>query len=285
LASNYGTNEIVNLLIIEGADVDKSFSGDDTFPNGTPLILAVKNNHVSTVELLLQNDANINKIDGKRNYPLLIAIQEKNIPMIDLLLKVGADANFKRGILTPLMKATMIDDIHIIDRLLTNPFGAKASINLRASSGSTAFYTACENGNVNVAKKLIKLGADINISNMFNGSPLMIAIKNGHESIVDLLLELGAKLENVDELHETALFVAVRAGNLSIIDKLLKAGSDAGHINNSDNNVIQVATALNLSDVVELLTKHSKVKSGSSRKTIRHKFKIRKNKKYSRKTI
>jgi ankyrin repeat protein len=222
LAANYGLNRVVDILLKEGAEINKGFSGDDNFVSGTALNLAVKNNHVSTINFLIDEGADLNKIDSRRNYPLLTAIEGRNLEVIQILLRAGADINYKSGLISPLMKVAEMGAVEILDLFDKR----KLKINL-AISGSTALYVACSKNRTEIIEKLLQMGADINISNPFHGSPLMIAIKNQHYDVAyRLLSEKSINVERVDEDKNTALILAAQSNNERLVDLLLKAGAN-----------------------------------------------------------
>ncbi|MFP4498897.1 MAG: ankyrin repeat domain-containing protein [Vulcanimicrobiota bacterium] len=88
LASGRGTNELVVLLLEEGADIE---AGDENLAI-SPLRAAVINNRLETARILIENGVDVNRADleyGKT--PLHLAMENKNKDMIDLLLKAGAN--------------------------------------------------------------------------------------------------------------------------------------------------------------------------------------------------
>ena len=71
----------------------------------TPLIIAVRNNNVEGVRMLLANGADINAKDGNTNgeSPLFYSLNSRNIEITKMLIKEGTDFNIKcNKSLTPL---------------------------------------------------------------------------------------------------------------------------------------------------------------------------------------
>lgn len=239
LAANYGLNKVVDILLKEGAEINKGFTGDDNFLTGMALNLAVKNNHVSTVNFLIGEGADLNKIDSRRNYPLLVAIEGRNLKIIQILLNAGADINYKSGLMTPLMKVAEMGTVEILDLFDKK----KLKINL-ALSGSTALYVACSKNRSEIVERLLQMGADINISNPFHGSPLMIAIKNQHYDVAyRLLSEKSINVERVDEDKNTALMLAAKSNDERLVDLLLKAGANKNVVNSAGQKASDVTSS------------------------------------------
>ncbi|WP_048197572.1 ankyrin repeat domain-containing protein, partial [Methanocaldococcus sp. FS406-22] len=53
---------------------------------------------------------------------------------------------------------------------------------------------ACQEGDVEKVKELIKKGANVNAKNRFGGTPLQAAVVGNHIEVVKLLIENGADL-------------------------------------------------------------------------------------------
>lgn len=70
-------------------------------------------------------------------------------------------------------------------------------VNVKDKNGYSYLHIAVQSGAVNVIRKLLTQGADINIVDKFGKTPLMVAIAgyNGDRTIIDLLLENGADIE------------------------------------------------------------------------------------------
>ena len=121
-----------------------------------------------------------------------------------------------------LIDAARGDDRAAVARLV----GQKVDVNEREADGSTALAWAAIRGNADVARLLLKAGADPDLANAFGIGPLSLAIENGAESLVGLLLEHGADPNVARESGETPLMTAARRGQVEVIELLLEHGAD-----------------------------------------------------------
>lgn len=114
---------------------------------------------------------------------------------------------------------------------------------------------------------LINEGANVNTNNSQEFAPLLIATNKNHVEVVKRLIEAGADLD-ADTAGVTALIMASGNGNLEIVKLLVEAGSDVNirsHIGDipGDNEKIQIyISALSEAkreghdDIVDFLIKH-----------------------------
>ena len=105
---------------------------------------------------------------------------------------------------------------------------AKANINLASPySGLTPLMMAATRGHLNVAKSLIKHGADVNVVNKQNKTALTLAMERHCSAFVKLLLEKGADLHLKDNLeNKTLLMEAAEKGFADVVQLLLEKGED-----------------------------------------------------------
>ena len=100
----------------------------------------------------------------------------------------------------------------------------------KRSNGTGA--EAAERGTVDVVKRLLARGANVNVLFSNNVTPLMTAIRLGYDKLVDVLINAGANLDTGDRSGEnTPLLLAIGMGNLRIVQKLLHAGANVNHGN------------------------------------------------------
>ena len=78
--------KIAKMLLDNNADINKR--GKNGY---TPLMAAIKKEHLKLAEFFIKNNADINITDPEGNTALVIAAQKKNAYIFELLLKNGAD--------------------------------------------------------------------------------------------------------------------------------------------------------------------------------------------------
>jgi len=121
--------------------------------------------------------------------------------------------------------------------------------------GVTALYIACEGGNAEVAKLLIKRGADVNLPVSWQRTPLYAANKGGHAEIVKLLLDNGADPNQLAKA-QTPLHVAAENGCLQCVVHLVDAGAEVNALTSNGNPPIHLAKLRGHDDVVAYLRSH-----------------------------
>ncbi|REK71270.1 ankyrin repeat domain-containing protein [Paenibacillus paeoniae] len=98
-------------------------------------------------------------------------------------------------------------------------------LNLMTTFGNWLHVAASE-GQLEIAKKLINLGIDVNgLGGVFGGGALNEAASEGHIDIVRYLLSCGAELD-VSEPERNPLFGAISNGHTDITHLLIKSGID-----------------------------------------------------------
>jgi ankyrin repeat protein len=91
--------------------------------------------------------------------------------------------------------------------------------------GATPLMEAVYEGDVAVARKLLKGKANVNAVNLYGVDALLLAAEASNTQLIDLLLKAGAKANSANPDGETALHLVARAGNVDAARLLLKAGA------------------------------------------------------------
>ncbi|CAH8623633.1 unnamed protein product [Schistosoma intercalatum] len=220
VATYYNNNKMLDKLIEFGGDVNRPVK------NGfTPLHLAAKRNHLDSIHLLASKGAVTDK--GSRNgyTPLHLASQDGQIEIVKVLVekyKAQVNTPAKDG-LTPLHLAVQEDKANVAEYLLSSgasidtktlkagftPLHSSAYrgqlasvrlllscvpehqlpqvINSRTHMGSTPLHLAAQQGHLQVALKLIQMGADPNICNKQGWTAAKLAHKQHYLNLFELL--------------------------------------------------------------------------------------------------
>ena len=168
--------------------------------------------HDSDLVELLDKGMDPNTIDAGGNSLLILAARDGHLPTVDLLLKRGAKVgqrNFAGD--SALMMAVLKGEMAVTKRLLA----ANAPIN---PSGWTPLMYAAYEGRADMVALLLEKGAEVNARAPNLSTPLMLAARNGHMEAVRLLLKAGAETEIKNDQGFTAESWANNAGNTDAAD-------------------------------------------------------------------
>lgn len=147
-----GRNSYVEKLILEGANIDIADKSQ-----WTPLMWATSKKNKEVVKLLIENKADLNKVENRRNSAIYYAYDEDIIRMF-----LTKDLN-----------------LHYINLDGENVLG---EMYLRSISNS--YYRAVED--------IIKIGSNKNYSS-YGDTPMGVARENKDKKMIELLIKMGVK--------------------------------------------------------------------------------------------
>ncbi|KQU20691.1 hypothetical protein ASG65_05150 [Bacillus sp. Leaf13] len=183
--------ETISRLIEEGADINTQDS-----EGRTATMIATYNNDVETAKILITAGADVNIQDDMKNNPFLYAGAEGYLEILKLTINAGADPTItNRYGGTALIPASEHGYVNVIKELLTN---TDIDINHVNNLGWTALLEAIilSNGDEKqqqTVQLLIDHGADVNIADHNNVTPLQHAREKGFKEIEQILTKEGAK--------------------------------------------------------------------------------------------
>ena len=269
LSAAVGNPRKIQALLASGAHVDsRDVSGQ------TPLMKAVMDKELESVQLLLQAKANVD-VSAFDMTPMRIAVEEDFVEAATLLVAAGAqiDSGFPKDDCA--LIATITGDSQTTD-MLTFLIDNKADVNV-VKRGWTPLALAVLRGNVEAVKVLLKNGADINNEkarmcvltaakfcldgdveemmellvaakadvnavNPLNPylTPLLREIGSGatHLKNIRLLIDAGAKIDACDVEGQTALMRAAGLGKARTTRLLLELHSKNGRQDGSEQSSI-----------------------------------------------
>jgi ankyrin repeat protein len=147
-----------------------------------------------------------------------------------------------------LFEASKGGDVAQIKTLLTRG----AQVNATDSVGRTPLLLAAREGETEVARLLIKAGADLD-GRGGDMSPLAAAALRGHTAMVRLLLRQGADVNSDDKAAPSALMNAVKLNRLPVAKLLIEAGANTRLVDGAGDNLLVIAITENLPQMLQLL--------------------------------
>ena len=243
-----GNINSVEKLIENGCNIN------ETDKSGNSALKAASNmGHIEIVRLLLSNGADVNIKNENRSDPLIGASFWGHSEIVNLLLEHGADVNntHKSNILVmyvsrnggPQKKETM-----------------KENLDEDIDKKRTALMDACHEGNVRIAKSLVKAGADVNAKDYKGDTPMFLTITGEkskrsikHQRILQILINANADINAMNDWGGTALMGCSHYGQIGGVEKLLDAGANVSIKNQYGATALDLAKDADETEIVEML--------------------------------
>ena len=132
-----------------------------------------------------------------------------------------------------------------------------ADINISDKDGNTALHTAAQQKHWDVVKYLVKLGADVNIYDKYGNTALHTASQQKHWDVVKYLVKFGADVNIYDKYGNTALHTASQQKHWDVVKYLVKFSADVNIYDKYGNTALHTAAEQEQWDVVKYLVEHS----------------------------
>jgi ankyrin repeat protein len=151
-------------------------------------MIAVENDTMDIVNLLLQHYASVNMVHNDGRTALFFAT---SFPMLYRLIEAGAN------------------------------------VNVQNEHGNTLLYELCYQENKQEELiLLLERGADPNLANKDGTTPLMRAAMHGHQTYVTLLMKYGANIYMCDHNNDGALMYAIEHAAKNVVEILMEYDID-----------------------------------------------------------
>jgi len=206
-----GDVRICRMMLEKGKDIELNIQNVEGY---TPFMLSLINNHEEIASLLCEHncDGSVTGSDGTP--PLLAAVQKKYSKVVSALIQQGVDVNVSdKNHLTPLLCALE----NKCDVMAKEILDAGASIEINESRKSP-LHLAVELGVKPLVEAILDRGANVNLLDVNEESPLVVAVKNQHEDVSRLLIERA----NKEDLYK-ALRIATMKCNKEIVKMVVTA--------------------------------------------------------------
>ncbi len=201
IAAGKGYTHLVEILLAAGMDVNGTIAGKGD--RASPLAEACRHSYMETMETLIKGGANVNAEPNAmyREPPLHIAVENNRLDAVELLVNSGASVDLTfhglgdRGG-TALCKAAYRGHAEMVEFLIS----LGTDLKIPATEGRTALMEASRSHSNEAARcvqLLIRAGAEINTKTTFRKSALVFAAKNENKLIIEMLLVANAQV--IDE--------------------------------------------------------------------------------------
>lgn len=157
-------------------------------PLESPTVTALVNNDMDTFRRMMMAGTNPNTIDVEKRPLLIIAVRQENVTAVNLLLDVGARVDERDALgNSALSWAASLGADHLVERLLA----ARSDVNQSNQNGQTPLIRAAQGGWGRVVTLLIKAGADAAITDYTGRTALDWARDSRSRGAERALLDAG----------------------------------------------------------------------------------------------
>ena len=153
---------------------------------------------------------------------------------------------------TPLLYAIQINLTWLVELLLE--YGADSNLS-NIYEESPLMTTITYDSDFYIGKKLIENNADVNHVDIDGSNALFLAAYS-NENMVKLLLDHGANANHANKEGTTVLMNAAHTGNENIVKLLLNNGADVNKIDNKGSSALSYAVNYGNENIVKLLIDH-----------------------------
>ncbi|KAK3610919.1 hypothetical protein CHS0354_017400 [Potamilus streckersoni] len=218
---NFG---LVKLLVELGAEIEEN-----------DVCLAVSKNDIETVVYFLENGYKFDKTEYN-DRPQHIACKMGYLDVLKILCGYKCDINVVNRVgRTPLLLAVKEQHNHCVEYLIQHG----ADLTKVDNIGKSVLYYGIKRGKIDLIRRAIAAGSDINAPKPPYTPPILMEETLRSPIIVDLLVKAGADVNVCDVLNDSPLLVAARIGaELSVFISLVEAGPDMCHTNYQHENVL-----------------------------------------------
>ncbi|KAK6343369.1 hypothetical protein TWF730_010960 [Orbilia blumenaviensis] len=248
LAVTRSHSEIVRVLVAAGANVgvEIGFRGGVMGwilrleqENWTVLHIAAARRDASTMQVLLENGANIAAEDVRKLTPLhMAAMGVEKCGMYDTL------GEFRR----PAMGKAR-DSVKVLHQ-----YGA--NIEAKNEDGESVLFSAARYGETDIVEYLLELGAASNVVNRAGFTPLHVAVQKGYLAVVKVLIHKGEANVNAISKGCRLLHVALGEGYLDVVELLIREGANIDAQSTEGISPLFLAALLGKIEAVKLLLHH-----------------------------
>lgn len=230
LAARGGHADILRLLIKHHVELNAPTSKSHSYP----IHQAAHNGHKKAVELLLRNGADPDPINDDGVTPLWLAAQEGYDEIVAMILehestdkKINLEVEWEHNNRRALHQAAQNGHLKAARLLLAKG----AAYDPVDTNGATPlWFAAGKDGNADLVRELLKVGAKIDVQAYENRQPIHQAALHGQVEVARVLLDAGAnptpENDGLDDSEPSPFLLACGSGNVELVNLFLDRGAD-----------------------------------------------------------
>ncbi|XP_076751974.1 L-asparaginase 1 [Xylocopa sonorina] len=198
----------------------------------------------------------------------LTAGRPPNLDDLDLVEAVARSLRLSSGIerqelgsiLFPAMLSAAVQSHDVAKLEALKAYGADVS--QKNADGRTALHVACCEGDLNIVRCLLRMGASVFVKDRFNRTPLVDAIEWDHHDIIKILMQCGAHLHGSAYLIGERMCAAAAVGNITRLKSYQLANADLSQTDLSGRTPLHIAALHNEVKTVKFLLEHNVDRDG-----------------------
>ena len=249
--------EVVGNTALQAEDSTISTNGTKSMIMDKVMESAITGGDEAKTRELLAHFYDVNCKGDDGITPLLLAARYRHEKILTLLLEQGAHPRVRcdKG-RTTLHWLDSVPEKPISETLIDLLLRDRPPFDVTDGSGATPLMTACRIGELFLATRLVRHGADVRATDSEGATALHCAAYYGKVQMISLLIDHGAELEARSNIGETPLYIATLQGQLEIVKALLDHGANIEARNNSKLTSLQIAVIKGQFEVVKALLDH-----------------------------
>lgn len=226
-----------------------------TLPDNTTLLhTAAHAGSVECTRFLIHRNANLNARNKQGKTPLELATSHQHPECVEILQLAASlqergytPANYGKEVFENAKKGNHI--------LLTRLVKIGADLTYKDSAGNTALHAAASNRAATCSKILLEAGAEPNVLNNANKTPLQLAVQYGRSATVRALLSANAKI-TVIGAHDNAATEAIQFNQPECLQILLAFSADINTRDNKRRTLLHLSLLKKEPKLVQILIDH-----------------------------